>query len=316
MTSFVQFCAAIITLLGLSLSQTPQLYTLVWHERAEPVGSVWTWSKQSTVGAPVKINRDSLGVAVAAPTAIIIDGQSGATLWEKNPADVRAIGSITKLMSVLVFLDHNPGWNTVVTITAADQANDGRSNFVVGEQIKVRDLLAASLIPSDNDATQTLARISGLSSEDFVKAMNDKARSLGMTQTVFTEPTGLSADNVSTAREVIVFAREAFARPEIAVFVSDKEYQFTSVSGQQHRLKSTNKLFGSIIGIKQAKTGFIDQAGHCMVAKVEDKGRIIFTAVLGAPTDADRFQDTKMLSYWAFHNWRWPQEANPPQLVL
>ena len=316
MTGFAQFCAAVITLFGLTASQSQPLYTLVWHERPQPVGSVWTWSKQTVHRAPVKINPDSLGVAVAAPTAIIIDAQSGATLWEKNPSDVRAIGSISKLMTALVFLDHHPDWDSVVTIEAADQAEDGRSNFLTGERVKVRDLLAASLIPSDNDATRALARVSGLSSENFVKAMNDKARTLGMTQSYFSEPTGLSAENVSTAREVIRFAREAFAKPEISLLVGDKEYQFTSESGEVHQLKSTNKLFGSIIGIKQAKTGFIDQAGHCMVAKVEDKGRTVFTAVLGAPSDADRFQDTKMMSYWVFRNWRWPQEADPPKLVL
>src|SRR3989344_1760556 len=118
MTSLAQFAAVIIALTGLSLSQAAQLYTLVWHERPQSVGSVWTWSRQSLVQAPIRINYDSLCVAVSAPTAIIIDGASGATLWEKNPADVRAIGSITKLMTALVLLDQKPDWEKIVTITA------------------------------------------------------------------------------------------------------------------------------------------------------------------------------------------------------
>jgi D-alanyl-D-alanine carboxypeptidase len=310
MNIFWQLVATIASLTTLIQQPLTQAYHIV-VQPATPATSTSSGLVLSVVpslqkSTPTKEVNDSLGVAVTSQAAVVVDTASQAVLWEKNKDEQRAIGSITKLMTTLVFLQTKPDLDTVIEVIADDQAPESKKSFEIGEKVKLKDVLASALIPSDNNAALILARATGLSQADFVKRMNQEARTLGLTQSYFDDPTGLSSKNQSTALEVALLAQKAFARPEIRSLASLASYDFTAVTGQQHHLRSTNKIAKGFLQVTAAKTGYIEKAGHCLVAEVQDGGHTIITVSLGSATENDRFQDVKMLSYWIWRNYHWP----------
>lgn len=258
-------------------------------------------------GAPYRLNNSSLGMKITAQSAMVIDKNTGLILWQKNPAYKRPLASITKLLTALVFLDHNPGWDKPVTITAGDYRQGGRTYIYAGEKISLTDLFNIALVASANSATVALARATGLTEEGFVSAMNAKTRELGMKDSVFVEPTGLDPQNMATAADIIKLAQAAFGRPEIQQATTAAEYHLKVLNNSRtYIFKNTDKLLASYLNIQAGKTGYLDEAGYCLVSEVlNHKGHGVLISVLGSATDADRFQDLKVLAQWAFDNYRW-----------
>lgn len=255
---------------------------------------------------PHKINNQSLGVKISAVSAASMDKDSGIVLWQKNATQIRSIASITKLMTALVFLDYNPGWNTELTMIEKDEINGGTNHILRGEVVTVKDLFFTSLVASDNNATRALVRSTGLSAEQFIQKMNDKAKELSLSNTSFVDSTGLEDGSKSTALEVLTLARTAFAQEDIREAVSSSTYSFQAISGKNHKIISTNKLFNSFLDTLAGKTGFINASGYCLVAEVAGKnGQSIISVVLGSDTHDGRFQDLKILSAWIFDNFVW-----------
>ncbi len=257
--------------------------------------------------APIRSNQDSLGMKVTAKAAMVIDRQTGAVLWQKNPAAVQSIASLTKLMSALVWLENNPGWETAVTVSAGDLRSGGRAYIYAGEKLLARDLFNLALIPSSNSAVMALTRATGLTGEEFVAKMNAKAVSLGMDKTKFTEPTGLSPDNVASAADLIKLAQAAFDREEISSATVRQEFTFQTLNNNRSEtVKNTDKLLNSYLRISAGKTGSLDEAGYCLISEVVGPlGQKLLIVVLGSLSDADRFQDLKALAQWAFDNYSW-----------
>jgi len=227
-------------------------------------------------------------------------------LWQQQADIVRPIASISKLMAVLVFLEHNPGWDAEVTLEETDFVISSPVKLVAGEKVKVKDLFYSSLIASDNNALLALVRASGKTQAEFVNLMNTKAKNLKLTKTKFFEPTGLSSKNVSTANEVLILAKTAFAVSEISKAASLASYNFTALSGEKHKVVSTNKLLGSFLHLGPAKTGYIGEAGFCLVAEVaNENNQEILAVVLNSDNNDNRFQDLKALAYWIFQNFHW-----------
>lgn len=257
--------------------------------------------------APYRLNNYSLGMKVTALSAMIVDKKSGAVLWQKNPEAARPLASITKLMTALVFLEHQPPAETEITIQLSDNRGHGLIHVFPGEKIKAQDLFNASLVASLNNATMALVRSTALSEEQFVAAMNEKAKALGMTETVFIEPTGLDPANVSTASDIIKLIKAAFQKPEIVFATTQAEYRFSVTNADRnYTLKNTDKLLDSYLQIKAGKTGYLDEAGYCLAAEViGHENQEILVVVLGSQTELDRFQDLKALAQWAFDNYYW-----------
>ena len=186
-----------------------------------------------------------------------------------------------------------------------DEANGGTPDIKRGETVRVKDLFHTSLIASDNNATLALVRSTGLTRDEFVKEMNKKAKSLGLENTHFVGPTGLSDDNKSTAIEILQLAKYAFEHEDINAVAGLAEYNFTSLSGESHRIFSTNQLLSSYLDIEAGKTGFINASGYCIVAEVKGEQANVITVVLGSETNPDRFQDLKILTGWILENFDW-----------
>lgn len=265
--------------------------------------------------APQKNNPlTSEGVKITAKSSIVIDESSGKILYEQNAGEKRPIASLTKLMTALVFLDHNPGWEEKITISSSDYRPGAITYLIAGEIFSVNDVIHASLLASSNEATIALSRTSGLTDEDFVKAMNQKAKELGMTNSEFFDPSGLNTNNKSTAADVARMLRIALSNPALAKIISSREWNLTVINkGITRHISSTDSILGQSFGIESeiyqveaGKTGYLDEAGYCFASRIRNQqNNKILTVVLGSQTINDRFSDTKGLAYWVFKNYRW-----------
>jgi D-alanyl-D-alanine endopeptidase (penicillin-binding protein 7) len=225
-------------------------------------------------------------------SAIVMDPATGEVLYVKNAEASVPIASLSKLMTVMVFLEQHPDLDSVVTVTREDRYGAGHGQLHVGENVALGDLLHMSLMCSDNCATRVLTRASGLSIQDFLARMNRKALELGMSHTRFVECTGLDERNVSTASDVARMLRAAAAVPLIREITTTREYQFASAR-RIHEIRNTDRLlYSERYQIMGGKTGFIQEAGYCFATWIRTEGRDLIAVVLGAPTAATRFADT------------------------
>jgi len=255
-----------------------------------------------------RLRPNAIGLTVGAVAGTAIDALSGEKLFIQKETEVRPIASITKLMTALVFLDHNPGWDKVYKVQASDQRDGGRVSFFEGDEVKVRDLFSSMLVASDNAAVVALVHSTGLSLTEFVDKMNERAKRLGLNNTSFADPTGLDNRNVSTVYEVTLLAREAWLRPEIQETALLDNYSFKTMQGDTRRIVSTDNLLadrGDYLRIQGGKTGYLDAAGYCIVGQFSKDGRVVIGAVLGAPTKEARFREVRRMAEWVYNNYRW-----------
>jgi D-alanyl-D-alanine carboxypeptidase len=236
--------------------------------------------------------------AVNARAFLVVDAKTGDVLAQRN-ANVRVpIASITKLMTVLITLEH-ARLNDVVTVQH-DAAEVGEStiNLRAGERITVRELLAGALIQSANDAADALADYVGHGNDrTFVAMMNAKAKELGLAGTHFVRPDGLDAPNhYSTASDVTRLAQVLMKRPVVRALVREK----TATIEGGRTLHTWNDLLGVFRGLIGVKTGHTGAAGWCEVADVKRDGLDVYATILGSPTRGTRNADLAALLRWAF----------------
>ena len=217
--------------------------------------------------------------------------------WARVP-----IASITKLMTVLVTLEHAK-WNEVVRVRA-DAAEVGEStvHLRAGERITVGDLVKAALIQSANDAAVALADHVGRGNRQaFVAMMNAKANQLGLERTHFVRPDGLDvAGHYSTAHDVTILAQAAMRDPRVRSVV---RVRAGSIAGGR-RVHTWNDLLGVFKGLYGVKTGHTAAAGWCEVAAVRRNGVTLYTTVLGSPTRSQRNADLASLLRWGISRYR------------
>ncbi len=221
-----------------------------------------------------------------------------------NQADlVRPIASLTKLMTALVFLDTKINWQADYTIVREDNISGGRLNLFLGDTLRIEELFKTALIASDNGATVALVRSTGLSEEAFVFRMNEKAKAIGLTKTSFTDSTGLSNDNVSTANEIAQIAKLAFEKSEIVEALGQKEYKYITKEGREKNIISTLDLLSyNLDDMKYlaGKTGYTTEAGYCLVSKFFKDDRTMLSVVLGAQERNDRVDISLDLAKWRY----------------
>lgn len=261
---------------------------------------------------PVKIDPSSYGIVTTAQSALVVDASSGMILLAKHPDQVRSVGSVTKLMSALVFLETEPDLAQTVTLDAeSDLVYGGRIYLDFDTEIVLEDILAASLVGSDNTATQSLVRFSGLESEEFLDRMNAKALELGMTETHFADPTGIDAGNISTARDLAILLEAAAQNELIGFYTTLTKINITQGNGLTVTIENTNGLLEGYLNlgdneIVAGKTGYLPQAGYVLVSAVEEGGHRLDVIVMGAESKEAREQEVKGLATWAFRVFEWP----------
>ena len=242
---------------------------------------------------------------ISAPSAILIDENTGSVLYKKNSDEKRSCASITKIMTVLLVMEalENKKIKLEDKVTVSEHASSiGGSDIWLkeNEKMTVDDLLKATMVASANDAATALAEYLFGTEENFVKEMNKRAKSLNMKSTVFKNCNGLDEDgHVSSAKDVSIMARELLKYKDI--------FKYTSIwmdylRNGETQIVNTNKLLKSYEGITGLKTGTTDDAGCCICASAK-RGKIsLIAVVLGAKTSKDRFKDASTLLNYGFEN--------------
>ena len=280
-----------------------------------PANSITTPDQKIEASLPVRTTADdSIGVKITARSCIVVEPKSGAVLYEKNADAPRSIASITKLMTALVFLQNNPGWDKQVTMSAEDYQPGSVPVLLLGDKVTAKDLFYATLVASSNEAASALARSTGLPQKDFVAQMNRFAALIDMSDSSFAEPTGLSAGNKASAGDIVRLISVAFSHAEVRKAGATKSYSAKPLNRDAARkMASTDKILTEDFGtednsykIEAGKTGYTDAAGYCFASLVRDsQNRQLLIAVLGSSSTYDRFTDTKALAYWVFNNFKW-----------
>jgi D-alanyl-D-alanine endopeptidase (penicillin-binding protein 7) len=246
---------------------------------------------------------DASRLKVNAKSALLVNYANGRVLYAKNADIPRPIASITKLVTAMVVLDHKIDLTRAETITSEDARNSSRSRLRAGYQLSVLDLLYAALLNSDNRAARALARTTCGNTELFVKEMNDKAKNLGLRNTVFYEPTGLDSRNVSTAQEVAIMLHHAYDYDLIRQITSEKSRvcRLLNKRNKYVRMANTNDIVGSKYRVLSGKTGYIQESGYCLTTMVQNgSGEKLTCVVLGVPGNNLRFREARRLVDWGF----------------
>ena len=219
--------------------------------------------------------------AISAEKAILMDGNTGRVLYEKQADQQSLIASTTKIMTALIVCEQ---YNVLDRMRIPKEAVgiEGSSMYLQeGEVLTLQELLYGLMLRSGNDAAVALAIYCGGTVEGFAGLMNDKARQLGMTNTHFVNPNGLDAPgHYSTARDMAILASFAMKNPIFARTVSTK-----TVTIGQRILQNHNKLLWQVEGADGVKTGYTKAAGRILVSSATRQGRRLIAVTMNAPSD-------------------------------
>ena len=236
----------------------------------------------------------SLPAQLRSEIAYVQDLASATPLYQKNSDEVRPIASITKLMTALVVLEAGLDMQEMLEISTEDidHLKNTTSRLTVGSKLSRADMLHLALMSSENRAANALGRHYPGGLGAFVRAMNDKARALGMRQTHFVEPTGLSSENVSSPRELVALMQATAKQPLIHQYSTSEKHVVEPKPGRQLIYGNTNRLVkNDNWDIQVSKTGFINEAGQCLVLLTKFEGRDIAIVLLNAQGRASRIAD-------------------------
>ncbi|MDL4913722.1 MAG: D-alanyl-D-alanine endopeptidase [Enterobacterales bacterium endosymbiont of Blomia tropicalis] len=239
---------------------------------------------------------------IASGSAMIVDLSTNKVLFSSHPDRVRPVASITKLMTAMVVLDAHLPLDEMLTVDVS-QTPEMRGVFSrvkLNSQISRRNMLLLALMSSENRAAASLAHAYPGGYNAFIRAMNAKARALGMTHTHYVEPTGLSIQNVSSAEDLIKLLKATREYPLLGQLSTTK--QDTAVFAHPAYalpFRNTNHLvYKDDWRIQLTKTGYTDEAGHCLVMRTQINHRPVALVVLDAFGKYTHFADANRLRDW------------------
>lgn len=253
-----------------------------------------------TVGDQVGLGRTRDELDLASNVALVIDQRSSTVLFEKNSNAVLPIASLTKLMTALVVVDAKQDMNEILTVTNddIDRIKGTGSRLRIGAQLSRAEMMHIALMSSENRAASALGRHYPGGLNAFVNAMNRKAAELGMTDSYFVEPTGLSSKNVSSARDLAKLTVAAYDYPLLRDYSTGHE---TAVDpgGRSLQYRNSNLLVKNPeweIGLQ--KTGYIAEAGRCLVMQAVIEGRPVIMIFLDSKGKLSRIGDAARIRKW------------------
>ncbi len=258
------------------------------------------------VTVPAQVTSTPLNLTAA--SVLAVDLNTGQILYSHNPNAKRPIASITKLVTALVIVrDHPLDQFVTVPILPTYAVADSRLGLVAGQRLSVESLLAAMLVPSADDAADTLARFDAGSGQAFAGKMNRVASDWSIQDTHFTNPSGLvDTDNYATATALTKIAGLVLANQSLARLTATASTTITDANGRSYNLTTTNELLQNGL-IKGIKTGYTPAAGQSLVGLASIDGHAVITVILGSQ---DRFGETGRLINSLTRDYQWYQ---PPQ---
>ncbi len=233
--------------------------------------------------------------------AFVMDQNTHEVLLKKNETAVLPIASLTKLMTGLLIAEANLPMDEVITITDedVDRLKNSGSRLVVGARLTRGEALHLALMSSENRAAHALGRTYPGGVDRFVRLMNEKATQLGMRDTRYVDPTGLSSANQSSARDLAVLASAAYERPMLRDLSTSPSYEVSLDGRRVLQYRNSNRLVNNAnwdIGLQ--KTGYIREAGRCLVMQVNLAGRQLIMVLLDSAGPAARVGDAERLRRW------------------
>ena len=253
-----------------------------------------------------EIDLEKISLDIDSLAAIVIRESNGEIIFEKNSEKVLPIASLTKLVFAKVFLDLDLDWERQVTYRYQDEKynyeycepwESARLRVSDGDVLKIRDLFYSAIIGSANNTVETLVRNSGLSRNEFIEKMNQYVKNLGAVNTKFVEPTGLSIENVSSPKDYAIIAKDIFSDEKLKKISTVNNHSFSTINTKKSfNVKNTNQLLGSstyqIVG---SKTGYLHEAGYCLVTRVKDSEDGFIVINLNSKTRNLSFKDNEDL---------------------
>lgn len=235
--------------------------------------------------------------------ALVVDLIDGQTIYGKNVEHVSPIASITKLMTAMVALDAELPLEETIVIDQADvdQLKHTASRLTVGTGLPRADMLRLALMSSENRAAASLSRAYPGGREAFIAAMNRKAIEIGMFNSRFVDSTGLSSENVSTAQDLAKMVKAAYDYPLIRQFTTTSSHEVATTRGRSLQFRNSNGLVRdprSTWEIGLSKTGYISEAGRCLVMQAQIAARPVIIVLLDSWGKQTRIGDANRIRKW------------------
>lgn len=230
--------------------------------------------------------------------ALVIDQETNEVLFSKNESAILPIASITKLMTGIVISEANLPMSEIITITPEDVQNATFSRLKAGTSMSRQDMLHLALMSSENRAAYALGRTYPGGMATFVRLMNAKALMLGMTNTHYVEPTGLSSDNRSTAQDLAKLVGFASKNPLVSELSTSHGYQLASGRRTLNYVNTNRLTSNPNWEIEVQKTGYISAAGRCLVMKTTVAGRKLVMVFLDSMGKYSRLGDAERVRAW------------------
>ena len=253
-----------------------------------------------SMGQMLGLHDEDDALELKSSVALVVDQDTNEVLFSKNPQAVLPIASITKLMTGLVVTEAHQPMDEVLTITQddIDTEKGSHSRLAVGTQLTRGEMMHLALMSSENRAANALGRHYPGGLQAAVAAMNHKAAALGMRDTHYVEPTGLSSKNQSSARDLALLVREALQFPVLRELSTSQQAQ-VSVGKRLMQFRNTNGLVRNPeweIGLQ--KTGYISEAGRCLVMQAQLAGRKLIMVLLDSAGKYSRIGDAERIRKW------------------
>ncbi len=256
--------------------------------------------RRPSIGELLGLHATDDPLDLKSSVAFVIDQDTDQILLSKNPDAVLPIASITKLMTAMVVTEAGQDLDEPLTVSAEDVDTEkgSRSRLAVGTRLTRGEMLHLALMSSENRAANALGRHYPGGLAAFVTAMNATAKLLGMTDTHYVEPTGLSSRNRSSARDLSLLVKAAYEKPLIRELSTSPGAAF-EVGRRMQEFRNTNGLVRSPswdIGLQ--KTGYIAEAGRCLVMQAELAGRKLIMVLLDSAGKYSRLGDAERIRHW------------------
>jgi len=254
--------------------------------------------KRVSLGSAMGLGKHLDLLNLKSNAAIVVDQQSQAVVFEKNAEVILPIASITKLMTAMTVLDSNLNLDETLRINEEDASIYKKSRLATGTELTRREALLLALMSSENRAAYTLGRNYPGGINAFMVALNRKAREIGMSHSSFEDPTGLTSKNVSSPEDLALMVHAASQYPMIREFSTTQEYS-KFISNRMQEFISSNRLVRSgnmLIGLQ--KTGYISEAGRCLVMQAFINNKPYIMVFLDSEGSQSRFADAVRVKQW------------------
>ena len=271
-----------------------------WGGRAVFAGVLAVMVLIAGTVAEAASDKGPRGPDVRSSSAFVMDPTNGTVVFERKAEQVGPIASITKLMTALVVLEAQQPLDEIIEIKADDRwkGKGAFSRLIVGTKLSRGDLLHLALMASENRAARAVGRSYPGGEATFVRAMNAKAKALGMTQSHFDDPSGLSTENVSSARDLAKLVIAASHNATIREYSTSRSHE-VKVGRSLLEFRNTNSLVANPTWtITVQKTGFINEAGECLVMQTVIEERPVVIVLLNSFGKYTRVADAKRIRQW------------------